>query len=104
VVSMTQPAFDLSKQLTPAFVERFAQPIYIPPLTIKESLELVESRLRACRIEGAKLSNRLHPFPDDFTVALRKDTLSVPRRLVQWAFAAVSRWDDTVSLPFTTRT
>ena len=101
VLSMTPDAYETTKELEPALMQRISDRILdIKLLTITDALALMRSRIAAARPKGTDKSiGALFPFPDD--VLFHLSTYSNPRRLVKACFRAIAQTDSDVRLPFT---
>ena len=106
-LSMTPDAYQTTRDLEPALVERFPRDsvLSIEPLQKLDALTLIRSRLQAARPRkstGGGNENRrpLFPFPDD--VPFSPNIRSNPRRLVKACSSAISAAGDDTPLPFST--
>ena len=105
-LSMTRDAYQTTKDLEPALVERFAEHdgvLRIESLQENDALTLIRSRLHAARPRNSKTSgdgngHTLFPFPDN--VPFSPNTRSNPRRLVKACSSAVSDAREDTPLPF----
>ena len=100
VLSMTPDAYETTRELEPALVERISdRTLHIKPLTREDAFALVKSRIAAFRSRETDESiGALFPFPDD--VPFRPSTYSNPRRLINVCFRALGQADDNTHLPF----
>ena len=93
-LSMTEDAYQKTRQMNEALVERFGESeqagFRIPPLTPKDGAELTRVRLRAARKDAGKVPHDLWPFPENFPEGLSPAIQSKPRLLVQLAFHAIA--------------
>lgn len=89
VVAMTPQSEEVTKQMEPAFWDRFTtqgQYVFnIPPLTGEDARLLIENRLAMAR-ETEGVDEGLFPFPGNFDTLLKPTTRSSPRQLVKVAF------------------
>ena len=110
-LSMTPDAYQTTRDLEPALVQRFAASVLrIEPLPPHDALTLIQSRLHAARPRnstsgggpstGSRVGSTLFPFPDD--LPFRPTTRLNPRRLVKACSSAISAARDTTPLPFST--
>ena len=103
-LSMTRDAYQTTKDLEPALVERFEDSVLrIKPLKKHDALTLVQSRLYAARprkpmSDGKNNRRALFPFPDN--VPFSPKTRSNPRRLVKACSSAISTAGHDTPLPF----
>lgn len=104
IVAMTPDAADETLALEPGLWERFTgqgqYKFVIPPLTAKDAVGLIQSRLETARSPNANLPHGLFPFPDKLGQILSPVTISSPRRLIKICFYAISDAKD-LSSPFT---
>ena len=105
-LSMTPDAYQTTRDLEPALMERFPRDsvLRIEPLQKHDALTLIRSRLRAARPRnsasgGSGNGHTLFPFPD---VPFRPNVRSNPRRLVKACSSAISAASDDTPLPFST--
>ena len=106
-LSMTRDAYQTTKDLEPALVERFPRDsvLSIAPLRKHDALTLIRSRLRVARPRnstggGNGNDHTLFPFPAD--VLFSPNVHSNPRRLVKACSSAISAAGDDTPLPFST--
>ena len=103
-LSMTPDAYETTRELEPALVERYAPGgsiVRVPPLKLGEAATLAQARLDKARpSESASRIGSLFPFPED--IPFSHNTLSNPRRLVKACSSAISRATLATNLPFST--
>ena len=101
-LSMTPDAYETTRELEPALVERFTGQdslVRVPPLQPDDVVALIQSRLDAARPdESTDRIGRLFPFSEE--ISFSRNTRSNPRRLVKACFAAISHAKETTRLPF----
>ena len=100
ILSMTPDAFETTRELQPALVERFSdRTIEVPPLGREDALNLVRGRIAAVRSDGAgEQVDDLYPFSEE--AFFRPDTYSNPRRLVKACFRAIAYAQEHTPVPF----
>ena len=102
-LSMTKDAYETTRKLEPALVERFAgadNPLQLGPLGPRDAEQLVSSRLNAARPSDSNRRNGPDLFPFPSPLPFSPLTRSNPRRLVKACSAAVSAADGATDLPF----
>ena len=102
-LSMTQDAYDTTRKLEPALVERFAGAdnlLQLGSLRPHDAERLVSSRLSAARPGDSTRQNGSDLFPFPSPLPFSPLTRSNPRRLVKACSAAVAKADDSTDLPF----
>ena len=102
-LSMTEDAYETTRKLEPALVERFAgadNPLRLGPLRLHDAERLVSSRLDAARPGDSSRRNGPDLFPFPSPLPFSPLTRSNPRRLVKACSAAVAKADDSTDLPF----
>ncbi len=103
VLSMTPDAYDRTRELEPALIERISGQehlIEIEALNREEAAILMRSRIHAARSEDSNVPHgNLFPFPEK--IFFTPVTYSNPRRLVKTCFSAISGANAQTQLPFT---
>ena len=101
VLSMTPDAYETTKELEPALIERISNRILkIEPRSDTDALKLMRTRITSARPEGtAETTAAVFPFPEN--IVFRPTTYSNPRRLVKTCFRAIAQADNATELPFT---
>lgn len=101
VLSMTPDAYRTTENLEPSLVARIADRKFdLKPLTPKDALALMKSRIDATRSgETDESMGALFPFPDN--ILFHPSTYSNPRRLIKVCFRALGQAGAEVQLPFT---
>ncbi len=101
VLSMTPDAFETTKELEPALIQRISDRILeVQPFTATDASDLIRARLADARPAGIpQPTTASFPFPDE--IGFRPTTYSNPRRLVKACFRAIADADRSVQLPFT---
>ena len=100
VLSMTPDAYETTRELEPALIQRISNRVLqVEPLTDRDALELLRSRIKGARPEDmAQSTAASFPFPDH--IVFRPATYSNPRRLVKTCFRAIADATSEVDLPF----
>ena len=99
VLSMTKDAYETTRELEPALIDRFSERIDVCPLAGDDATALICSRINAARTKNARIPKG-DPSPFPANISFEPATYSNPRRLIKTCYLALARADDRTQTPF----
>ena len=99
VLSMTKDAYETTRELEPALIDRFPERMDVRPLASDDATALVCSRINAARTQNAGIPKR-DPFPFPANISFEPAIYSNPRRLIKTCYLALARADNQTQIPF----